>query len=453
MTQQSKSNDTQQFVLLELLNFYERIRTATLQELRYISVNEVHNLVPYDQAVLWEVQGNNPVITALSGVAETDEHGEYIGVLKTLQTQLLKNTKTKLTLYAANDFEDNDLKTLWKKHLPDHVIIGHITNQNDQKIGMIMLARKLPWSENETPLFEKIIDSLSVEFAFKQKQDTTFLTRLRKFKTSKTRFIIFALLLIILAFPFRTSVLAPAEIIATKPELIRAPIDGVIQEIHVRPNDKVQKDQLLITFDQAALKAQIDVSKNSLNVAEAELRQVSQEAMNSSKAASRLSVLKGKVAQEKTNLQYYQDLLERSTLKAPREGTIIFEDVFDWLGRPVTIGERIMLIANANETELEIRLPVHEAIDLKTNTDVLFFSNAMPDKPLRASLSFQSYRANEDSQNTISYRLKANWNDNSENKMKRLGLKGTAKLYGERRPLMWQIVRKPVIAIRKFAGL
>ncbi len=435
------------FILTGLLGLYERVNRANLQELRFIAVNETNTLITYEQAALWETNTDIPNLTALSGVAQPDKNSAYAAYLKTLYKQQLSSlTQTKMI----------DIKTLdqdAQKFLPAQIICTPLLSSEGKKIGLLMFARKSPWRENETPLIEKISQIYAHEFESKQKKERSILYILHQLKTSKTRNIFLAGSAILMLFPFRVSVLAPAEIIPHSPDLIRAPVNGIIEDILVTPNQQVEKDDILIRFDQAALSAQKEISQNTLNTAQAELRQTAQEAMNSAQARARLSILQGKVEQEKTNLDYYESLIARSIIRAPKSGTVIFEDAYDWLGRPVSIGERIMLLADKDTTELEIRLPAHDAIPLENDATILFFSNARPDKPLKATLTFHSYRANQDEAGVISYRLKAQWLDALNTQEKRLGLKGTAKLYGPRRPLIWQILRIPLTEIRKQLGI
>ena len=48
----------------------------------------------------------------------------------------------------------------------------------------------------------------------------------------------------------------------------------------------------------------------------------------------------------------------------------MFDDPNDWIGRPVTTGERLLEIADPNQAELEIWLPVADAITLKPGAEI-----------------------------------------------------------------------------------
>lgn len=65
--------------------------------------------------------------------------------------------------------------------------------------------------------------------------------------------------------------------------------------------------------------------------------------------------------------------LARIDVTAVREGVAVFGDPDDWLGRPVTTGERIMLLANPAKPGVLIHLPVADAVALEPGAEVKLF--------------------------------------------------------------------------------
>ena len=78
--------------------------------------------------------------------------------------------------------------------------------------------------------------------------------------------------LILLAFclPLRLSVLAPMEIIPRDPIVIAAPMDGIIKEFMVTPNQPVTKGQPLFALDDIRLRNEYDISLKTLAVSRAD---------------------------------------------------------------------------------------------------------------------------------------------------------------------------------------
>jgi hypothetical protein len=155
--------------------------------------------------------------------------------------------------------------------------------------------------------------------------------------------------------------------------------------------------------------------------------------------------------QRRADATYAQSLLDRIHVTASRSGIALFDDPNDWIGRPVTIGERLMEIADPSQAELEIWLPVADAITLKTGADVDFFLNISPGAPLHATLRQASYEATLSPSGLLGYRLKALFADGS--RVPRIGLRGTAKVYGERVSLFYYLMRRPLAAVRQLLGL
>jgi hypothetical protein len=143
-------------------------------------------------------------------------------------------------------------------------------------------------------------------------------------------------------------------------------------------------------------------------------------------------------------------MLNKATLKATQEGIILMEDPNEWEGRPVQTGERILSIADIKHTELEIWVGVNDAIALKKGANVKFFRNSTPHKPLDAQLSFLSYEPQVDPSGVLAYRMLAQWDSLEDAPI--LGLKGSAKVYGDKTVLGLYLLRRPMAVIRQWIG-
>ena len=132
---------------------------------------------------------------------------------------------------------------------------------------------------------------------------------------------------------------------------IGVPLPGLITEVMVKVNDKVKKDQVLLKLDdrdlraeELSLKAQQKISEAQITVSEAQLaklqsqlerlisvtdtRAVSRDDLENRKqdvavAQAQVAAAKAQLAASETSLQRISLLIERLTVKAPRDGTII----------------------------------------------------------------------------------------------------------------------------------
>ncbi|MFL1495763.1 biotin/lipoyl-binding protein, partial [Pseudomonas antarctica] len=70
--------------------------------------------------------------------------------------------------------------------------------------------------------------------------------------------------------------------------VVAAPLDGVIAEFLVKPNQTVKTGELLLRFESTTLTAQADVAERALDVAEAELKSNSQRSFTDAESNSRM---------------------------------------------------------------------------------------------------------------------------------------------------------------------
>jgi pyruvate/2-oxoglutarate dehydrogenase complex dihydrolipoamide acyltransferase (E2) component len=250
--------------------------------------------------------------------------------------------------------------------------------------------------------------------------------------------------------PVSLTVLAPATVIAESPIVVSAPVDGVIKSISVRPNQQVSEGQLLFTLDDTTLQSRKDVAEKSLEVARADYLRAAQKAFTDVTSKSELAMLEAQVEEKRADLEYNIALLERIKVHAEENGIVIFTDANDWIGKPLTTGEKVMTLANPENTEIEAWVPVADAITLERGAKVRMFLNTDPVNPLDAELYQTSYEAELTPEGVLAFRVKARFA--GENRP-RVGLKGTAKIYGDKVSLFYYLMRRPLAAARQFLGL
>jgi hypothetical protein len=442
--------ETQLFGLSTLVQLVKRARhAATAQELAFIMVNETHALVPYRQAVLWQRESNGRgSIVAISGGAVVERNAPITLWLNRVLAWLDWEGADAPRPIGADNLK-GALAEEWAEWLPAHALWIPLQSDANNQLGALLLARDEAWNDGERHIVQEVADGYSQAWAGFQGRRRPVLSRL----WSRRRAIQIGILFwafVALWLPIPLSALAPAEVVPFKPEIVRAPLEGVVDHFVVAPNAPVHEGQLLLELDPRAIENKLEVAKKALGVAEAEYRQAAQEAVFDDKSRAKLAVLNERTEQKRADVTYAQSLLDRIHVTATRSGLALFDDPNDWIGRPVTIGERLLEIADPNEAELEIWLPVADAITLAPGAKVEFFLNVSPGAPLSATLRQASYEATMSPANLLGYRLKATLDDSS--KLPRIGLRGTAKIYGERVTLFYYLARRPLAALRQFLG-
>jgi len=252
--------------------------------------------------------------------------------------------------------------------------------------------------------------------------------------------------------PVPQSVLAPAEVSASDPATVASPLDGVVQAIEVQPNQRVEAGDLLLTLDPTNLQAEVAVARRTLEIAEAELRRARQGAFNDRDAGAQIALLEARARLRQAELEYAEQRLARVEVRAERPGIVLFTRADDWIGRPVQTGQRIMTIADPSRAEIRVELPVGEAIRLEPGAPVQLFLDARPLEPVAGRMTSLSYTAEQTPGGILAYELKARLDQKAGEALPRVGLRGTAKVYGADVPLAFYLFRRPLAALRQHTG-
>ncbi|MBF0422882.1 MAG: HlyD family efflux transporter periplasmic adaptor subunit, partial [Magnetococcales bacterium] len=433
-----------------LLNLQRQLGSATTPEaFGFSAVNEVRFLLNYRQAVLWRRLGFGfeGGIVAVSGQPLVHHEAPCVRWMERVLSQLASR-HSRLTTITVGDLSD-EVGREWREWLPEHGIwlplsLPAMEGEKgvERLIGGLFLAREHPWNESEQQLLHHLGLIMAPTWwgLLARRQ---LWRRMWERRPRRLFWLWVALGLGILALPIPQSVLAPAEATAFKPAVVRAPMDGVVDEFHVTPNQAVRQGQALFNLDVIKLRNRLEVIGKELEVAMTEHRQAMQSALQDSRSKAKLALLRGRIQQKEADLTYTRAQLDRVTVVAPRDGIAVFTDEGDWVGRPVTVGERIILLADPDKVELEIRLPVADAITMKLGTRVEFYSaSGVEEVPWDARLRYASYRADLTPSGVLAYTLRAAFS--RKDSLPRLGLRGTAKLHGAEVSLFYYLLRRPL---------
>ena len=445
--------EAQLFTLSMLVGLGKRARhAATAQELGFVMVNETHSLVPYRQAALWlrEGRGRGKVV-ALSGTPVVERNAPFTIWLNRAAARLDEKQEGGAPRRVGAADLPGKLAEEWAEWLPAHGLWVPLAPAPGRILGALLLAREPPWVDGEAHLLQEVADGYAHAWgSLYGRRRRALLARMRRLRTI-VKLAVAAGIVAAMWLPVTLSALAPAEVVPLNPTVVRAPLDGVVDHFAVKPNAEVREGQALLELDPRAIENKLEVASKALAVAEAEYRQAAQSALFDDKSRAQMAVLKGRMEQRRSDVTYARSLLDRIHVTATRSGLALFADPNEWIGRPVTIGERLLEIADPGEAELEIWLPVADAITLEPGAAVEFFRNVAPDAPLAGTVRQASYEATLSPGNVLGYRLKASFADTA--KPPRIGLRGTAKIYGDRVTLFYYLARRPLAALRQFLGI
>lgn len=443
-------------LLLELERMARKAEDAAA--LRYLMVNETGSLVPCRQAVWWEAQSER--VAALSGVSMPERNAPFVAWLERLLDVIRLRAdgdrsggeRPPMALTAADLPEE--IAADWASWLPAHLLAVPLSSPGGSLSGILLLSRATPFAEHETTLLAMLAEAYGHALSALQPKAgmRPSLAMARAFLKDRKRLRWIAGALLALAFfPVRISALAPAEVSARNPWVVRAPLDGVVRRIEIPPNTKVQEGQKIVSMDRTSLENILAVTRQSRMVAEAEYRRAAQQAVFSRDNMSEMSILRAKVSRLRAEEAYAEEQLGRTEISAEKSGVAVYTDQDEWSGRPVRTGERILSITDPAEAKLDIWMPADDAISLEPGAEVVLFLSTNPIRPVRCRLEYASYAPEIRPDGSIAYNLEAGFLD--PEKLPRIGLKGTAKVYGGHVALSYYLLRKPLAALRRWTGV
>lgn len=468
-------------VLARLLRLARRTREVTLTgELGFIAVNETRDLLPYRQAVLW-VDGSG--VVALSGVVAPEANTPYLQwlgqVVRRLASADFSADTTRPVRLIASDLPAEEAAE-WSEWLPEFALWLPFSNKGNS--GGWLLARDEAWDDEELPLLQEWQSLWAQAWALQHAERAKTSpwrraqTVLLKLKPSRgnlksmwqharqaqnwrqlghwllhtRRGRITLATVIVFLFPVRLSVIAPGQLVPATPAVIRSPLDGIVEKVLVQPSQSVQIGTPLVEFDRISLASRLEVALQALATAEAEYRQYAQQALTEPKAKAQMAASQGRIEEKRTEVAYLDALNQRAILTAPRRGIALLDDPSEWVGRPVSTGERILMVADEKDAEIEAWLSPGDLIDLPGNAEATIFLNAHPLSPVSGSVRYVTHEAILQPEGHYAYRLRASLSPGEE--APRVGLKGSVKVNGRFVPIVYWVLRKPLAVARAFVG-
>ena len=420
-------------------------QAATVTELTYLIANETIRLLPYRQALVWEARGSGrPRLVTVSGVDSPDKNAPYILFVNQLLAELARRHD------GPGPVDDNALPAALRDECREwemgQLLWLPLTTPGGRTLGGALLMRDQEWQEAEIEVAARLFETYAHALAALRGSRRPGRSRTRRALGHLLRIAILVAAISLLGLPVRLSVLAPVEIVPKAPLVVTSPLNSVIDRFAVQPNQEVHAGDLLFHLDDTEIRSQLAVEQKALAVLRTEFRQARQKSFADAESRARLAELKAMLARKEAQIDSIEQRLKRSEVRAGQDGLTIFGSVNDWLGRPVATGEKILLIAAPRRAEARIMLPVEDAINLEPGAEVKIFLNIRPDAPIAAHLRRAAFEAENTKTGILAFRLLATLDQSPP---PRIGLRGTARIYGDEVRLWYYLLRRPLIHLRQ----
>lgn len=441
-----KREEAQVFSKLDILLSLETSirKVATLKELKYLLANETKKLISCKQILLHRASKHQKLkdIDTVSSLATLDADAPILLWLnKTICEHLdAKGNGIKTFRFSTETAPGGGYPFAYVLHVP-------FLNRDGILLGAMTFLNEFPFNEKELIYAERLAETASHAIA-------VFLPKRMSVKKCFSKPIFAAVSLIafsLLFLPVPLTVLAPAEIVAYKPAIVTAPMQGVIETIKVEPNTFVNEGALLFSLNKTDLQSIFNVAERDVAIANARHQRAIQGSFKSADSKRDLAVTKAEYQMAIAERNHAASKLKLSDITARKSGIVIFNGKEKWLGKPVETGERIMRIADSKNVRMKIEVDAADAIILQTGASVILFLDSAPLAPISALVETRSYDAEVSNRDNLVFTITAKLEELAGNQP-RIGLRGTAQIYGQKEPLWFYLFRKPISALRQIVG-
>ena len=433
------------------------LAARSVPEICFIAANQTWQLMPFRQAVVWRINARGvPKLHTVSGLSRLGEDSPNTVWLRRLGGYLhrhaLSGEPGEARLLSREQLPQ-ELARDWDEFMPALAYVVPLPGlRSGRRLGFIAFALQAPPTGLQQELVQRASAACGHAWEAQERQVHPLPQYLGRRRLAA--WLLGACAVLALLLPVRLSVLAPAEVVPLDAMAVTVPIDGVVQAFAVQPNVFVRRGDLLFTLDDTTLRNRRDIARRQLQVARADALAAAQKAFASEASRAELAALDGRVAERQAELAWLDEQLARVEVRAASDGVVMFGDVNDWIGKPVVTGERVALLGDPASAGVLVWLPVADAIAIEPGADIRLFLQVAPLEPLPAVLSQTSYQATESPDGIASYRLQARLDEltPAQRQLARIGLRGTAKIHGERAMLGYYLFRRPLAAMREWTG-
>jgi multidrug resistance efflux pump len=421
------------------------------QDLIFRILNSTIRLFAYRRAILWSFDNKRPRLLGVSGREDINNQSPLATLWRDVITSLEENKRVQVLNDTSTGPQDT-WQRLVEKTSGFSVMWVPMIVEGELRAGL-WLERwgKDVWDVGECEIMNAFAQNLSL--AWKQ------FNRLSRWHNRKTSLLqrkvmaVAAVVIVYLLF-FQTvslRVVAPCEIVPEDPEMIAAPLEGVIKQVWVQPGDRVKKGELLFTYEDRIIMQELKVAQKQVEIIESQYDRIQLRAFQDDEAMEKIQSLKYRLEQEEIRLKLAESNAGHLEVRAPADGICMLDNPEYWQGRPVQIGERVVQIFLPEKSKVRIFLPENDYIKFDREKPVRIVMNSDPGSKYEARLDYVAPQTSRNPEGGASFIAEASVA--TPDARIRVGSKGSAIVYGEEVPTGYWLARKPLGGIRHLLGI
>jgi RND family efflux transporter MFP subunit len=446
--------------ILETLNrvSHEITSTLNLERMLQTIVNAPQAVIPYDRAALALEKNGRFKLSAVTGFTQVDADSPELAPLNdVLQWASLSSEIVHVRQHGEDlDVEREETRAKFRKYFAEsgmRCFYAMPLNDDTGRVGILSLESKDPdfLSIAHLEILQVLASQATVALRNAQMyKEVPFmsvlepvLVRKRKFMAmeKRRRILVIAatatILFFLVAFPWPLRVDGPAVVSPLRQAEIQPETPGVVSKVLVKEGQVVQAGQVVAEMEDWNAQSSVAAAQSKY---ESALLQ-----MDRALAASDGTT----AGEERVQAQYWkaelnraQELLEKSKLRSPIDGTVATPHVEELVGRKLGAGDSLALIVDTSRAIVDVGADDEDAGLLRVGEEASVKLNSYPMRTFHGRVAIVSPKAQNVQGTPLFYaRISV---PNSDGAI-RAGMEGRGKIRVGWRPAGYVLFRGPIL--------
>jgi RND family efflux transporter MFP subunit len=274
---------------------------------------------------------------------------------------------------------------------------------------------------------------------------TSATRRIRQSLAGRRKLMAFAVLVavtLISLVPVSDRVVCQATLEPSLRRYVGAPFDGKLDKAVARVGDAVAAGQPIAVLDKRPLEIELSMQQSQLD--EAAKRR---DAARAKGQAAQAQLAELECAQFSRKIEQLEHQLQELTVTSPIDGVIVRGQLERVEGAPLTRGQNLFEIAPLSPLVAELAIPEDEVRLVKSDLPVTVRPLALPGRSLAARISRIHPRAEVRDGQVVFIAEVTLPNDDRQ---LRPGMQARATVQAGRQPLVWTLVRRPLVRFSRW---
>lgn len=433
---------------IKLLTIEQKLREVeSYHALNYVIVNELPKLLGLTCAFTLQATALYRFkLTAASNIQAINRSSPLCLIIensfkKVMRNRNLTSGETKWNVTDAEQIESLSAFFCW-------IPISDTGFAGERLAGVLLFSDRM-FSAEQKKLLSHIQSVVRITYYAQIGLTKTFRVK----KSIKSLFVGISIILIC-AFLYITkvplSVVAPFELVPRDPQQVYAKTNGMISQVLVDAGADVVAGQTLLQLETDELVYEVEKVEASLAAKRSELELVTATGYRDRDARSKIEILNAELGLHEAELKLAKYHLNNATLKSETIGRVIIASKDELQGKPVSIGDPLLLVYAPNSVELQIEVATKDIIKIDPNKKISIYFDTDPLLKWTGNVKHGELTTFTSAGGILSYRVIATLDQKNDTILPNVGTRGTVRIYGSEVSILYQIFRKPIVAMRRW---